>query len=188
LLNPRYGWVNQGIRLFYASIDPLLRAVGLGGTQDWPVPQWLYSPHACKPAVILMNTWTMGGAMLIFLAALCRVPATLYEAAALDGASSLRRFFHVTWPHITPVVLFHITVSTVFCMQSFGNAYLLNNRAQEDGLLFYTLYIYNLAFQPPYRMGYAAALACLLIGILIVVVGLIFATSRRWVFYAGDTP
>lgn len=184
LFNPRFGWINQVIRYIYALLDPIVRLFVEGGTQAWPVPHWLYSPAGCKPALIVMYVWTMGGSMLIFLAARRRVAPQLYEAASLDGAGAWRRFCHVTLPQITPALLFNLVISIVFTIQSFSEPYLLQNRQQDDGLLFYMLYLYEVAFEPPYRLGYASALAWILVAVLVVLVVPLMWSSRRWVHYA----
>lgn len=185
LLNPQFGWLNHAILFVYGLLDPLMRLFCETGTLNWPVPDWLYSPFWCKPAVILMHVWTMGGAMLIFLAALKRVPETMYDAAGLDGANVFNKFRHVTWPMITPVVLFNLIVSLIFAMQSFNEAYMLQNRQQEDGLLFYVLYVYRTAFDAPYQMGYASALSLIFILVMLMLVLPLVWTSRRWVYEAG---
>lgn len=184
LFNPQFGWINEVIRSAYALLDPIVRLFRQDGTTDWPVPRWLYSPSGCKPAVIIMSAWMMGGSMLIFLAALRRISPQLYEAAQLDGAGAWRRLRYVTFPQITPALLFNLTFSSIFAMQSFNEAYLLQNRGQDDGLLFYMLYLYEAAFEPPYQLGYASALAWILFLVLFVLVGTLLWTSRRWVHYA----
>ena len=186
LLNPRFGWINEAIRFVYVLIDPVVRLFSETGTSEWLLPGWLYSPFWCKPAVVIMHTWTMGGAMLVFLAALRRVPRTLYDAAGLDGAGAFARFRHITWPQITPVVLFNLIVGIVFTTQAFNEAYLLQNRGQRDGLLFYMVHVYQSAFEPPYRIGYASALCWIMFAVLCVIVGPLLWTSRRWVHYAID--
>lgn len=185
LLNPQFGWLNQAILFVYHLLDPFVRLFFDTGTINWTVPDWLYSPLWCKLAVILMHVWTMGGAMLIFLAALKRIPETMYDAAGLDGANILNQFRHVTWPVITPVVLFNLIISLIFAMQSFSEAYMLQNRQQEDGLLFYVLYVYRTAFDAPYQMGYASALSLIFIIVMLVLVLPLIWTSRRWVYEAG---
>lgn len=183
LLNPQFGWVNQVIRTGYAAIDPIVRLVSAGGTQDWPVPAWLYSPQRCKPAVILIHIWTIGASTLVFLAALRRVPVSQLEAARLDGAVRWRRFLHVTWPHITPAVLFNLIASIALTMQSFNDSYVLENRSQDDGLLFFVRYLYETAFQGQCDLGYAAALSWIFVLILIMLTVPILLSSKRWVRY-----
>jgi len=181
LFNPRFGLVNRGIVALYRRLDPAVRLFDEAGTSQWGAPDWFYSPTACKPALILMHVWLGGGAMLIFLAALQRVPHSLAEAAALDGAGRWARFRHVTLPHISPAVVFNLVVGLIFAMQSFDQAYLLYNRAQDDGLLFYMLRLYRAAFEPPYAVGYASAMAWILFGVIAVMVGPVLVAARRWV-------
>ncbi len=185
IFNPQFGGLNQALSLIYAGLDPLVSLFHRGGTAGWLLPRWLYSPTWCKPAVIMIHTWTMGGMMLIFLAALRRVPRRLYDAAALDGAGVFRRLRHITLPQITPAILFNTTVSLIFAMQSFNESYLLQNPQQDDGLLFYVVNLYEAAFAPPYRLGYACALAWILCVVLFILIGPLVWSSRKWVHY-GD--
>ncbi|MEE9296952.1 MAG: sugar ABC transporter permease [Phycisphaerae bacterium] len=184
LLNPRFGLVNAALRLFYRLLDPVVGLFHETGTSLWVTPDWFYSPSSCKPALIIMHLWLGGGTMLVFLAALQRVPARLIEAAAIDGAGRWQRFRHVTLPHISPAILFNLIVGLVFSMQSFDQSYLLFNRAQRDGLLFYMLHLYRIAFESPYRVGYASALAWVLFGTTALVVAVVLLVSRRRVYYA----
>lgn len=184
IFNPRFGQLNQIIRWLYGKLEPILVALtGNGAAEAW-TPDWLYSPQWCKPAVIIMYVWTMGGSMLIFLAALRRLPPMYHEAARLDGAGWWHRFRFVTWPQITPAVWFNLLCGLVFTMQAFNESYLLQNRSQQDGLLFYVRNLYEVAFEPPYRLGYASALAWILCLVLLVMVLPIVLTARRWVYDA----
>ncbi len=186
LFNPQFGPINAAIQGFYTIVDPVVRWIGGSGTAEWPTPDWFYSPGACKPALVIMHLWLGGGSMLIFLATLQRVPHTLHEAAALEGAGALRRFWHITLVHISPAILFNALVGVIFAMQSFDHAYLLHNRAQEDGLLFYMLQLYRVAFEPPYRMGYASAMAWILFAVIAVLTIPILLSARWWVYYEAD--
>ncbi len=183
LLNPQFGWFNQLLRYSYEVLDTPIRFLTGYGTSDWPLPNWLYSHRWCKPAVAMMHVWTMGGAMLVFLAGLRRIPRQLRDAAELDGAGVWQRFVHVTWPQLTPMVLFNVVVGILFCMQAFSEAYVLQNRRQEDGLLFYTLYVFRSAFEPPYRLGYACALAWILFAVLALLIAPLWVSARWWVHY-----
>ena len=186
LFNPQFGPINAMLRSGFAAIDPVVRLFSSTGTSGWTPPAWLYSPQWCKPALVIIQVWTFGGAMLIFLAALQHVPQGLHEAAEIDGAPRWRRFWHVTWPHLTPAVLVNLVTGLVASMQAFNQPYLLTNRAQQDGLLFYVLYLYRCAFEPPYRMGYASALAWIFFALVFVLVLLAARSARRWVFYSGE--
>ena len=182
LLNPQVGPINRAIATIYEGLNGPMAAVGLGGTEGWPLPPWLYSPTWAKPSLVMMNLWHVGGGMLIFLAALLRGGDTVHEAAMLDGAGRLDRFLHVTLPQISPALLFNVVTGVVLSMQAFGPAYLLQNWQQRDGLLFCVLHIYRSAFED-HRLGYAAALAWVLLGVLILFTGTTVLTTRRWVHY-----
>lgn len=186
LFNPRFGWVNASIRALYAVLDPLLLALGLEGTATWPVPDWLYSPAGCKPALVVMHVWTAGGAMLIFLAALQSVPANLYEAAAIDGAGRWKRFSRVTVPQITPAVYLNLILGMVYSLQAFSQPYLLQNRAQENGLLFYVLYLYRRAFEEPHDLGPACAMAWIMFVVIMLLTLLTVRSGRWWVHYESE--
>ena len=186
LLNPRFGAVNAVLRAVYHMLDPVLLALGLEGTADWPVPDWLYSPAGCKLALIIMHVWSAGAAMLIFLAAMQSIPASLYEAAAIDGAGRRRRFWSVTLPQITPAVYFNLILGIVYSLQTFSQAYLLRNRAQQNGLLFYVLYLYQCAFEEPHRLGYASAMAWVLFAVIMLLTLLTVRSSRWWVHYESE--
>ncbi|MFQ5489542.1 MAG: carbohydrate ABC transporter permease [Phycisphaerae bacterium] len=187
LLNPRFGPVNAAIRESYALLDPLVRLWNPAGTADWSVPGWFYSPTWCKPGLVLMQLWSFGGGMLIFLAALQQVSAQTLEAARLDGADAWSRFRHVILPSITPAILFNTVTGLAASMQAFNQAYLMFNRSQDQGLLFYVLYLYRCAFEPPYRVGYASALAWVFFGIIFTLVVIAIRTARHWVFYEART-
>jgi multiple sugar transport system permease protein len=181
LFNPRFGGFNEMIRGVYALLDPLVSLVQREGTETWPLPDWFYSPAGCKPALLILHVWSLGGSMLIFLAALRRAPREPYDAALVDGAGTWRRFRHVTLPHLAPIILFNALISWTFTMQLFTEPYLLQNRRQEEGLFFYGLYLYQTAFEPPYRRGYACAMAWILFAVTAVVTLILAAVGRRWV-------
>jgi multiple sugar transport system permease protein len=130
-----------------------------------------------------MHLWGSGGAMLIFLAALQNVPERLYEAARLDGAGRWRRFRHVTLPQISPVILFNFVVGLIGAVRVFRPAYVLRHWSQDDGLLFYMVYLYENAFEDPARLGFASALTWILFVVLFVLTLLTVLISRRWVHY-----
>ena len=122
--------------------------------------------------------------MLIFLAALRRVSPVLHDAARIDGAGTWHRFWHLTLPQITPAILFNLAFGLIFAMQAFSEGYLLQNRQQDDGLLFFVLYLYQVAFEPPYRLGYASALSWILFVVLLLLMIPLLWSSKKWVHYA----
>ncbi len=182
LLNPQVGPVNQAIRWILDGLDGPMIALGLGTTRDWDAPPWLYSPVWAKPSLVLMNLWQAGGGMLIFLAALLRGGESLHEAARLDGAGRCRRFWHITLPQVSPALMFNALTGIVFSMQAFNQPFLLRNFQQQDSLRFFSLHLYQAAFEQ-HRFGYAAALAWLLLAILLAFTATMVFVTRRWVQY-----
>ncbi len=171
VLNVHSGWV-----------DLALGALGL------PAPDWLNEPQYVIPAISLINTWTVGNAMVIMLAGLQGVPTELYDAAKVDGANAFYRFFKITIPMISPVIFYNLVLATIAAFQYFLTAYVLyqNTAGPNNAALFYMMNLYKEAFVY-YNMGYASALAWgLFIVGLAITIGL-FAGAKRWVYYAaGD--
>ena len=172
IFNPQVGLANTILR-------PVLRLL------DLPDPTWLLDPALAKPAYVIMSIWGVGGGMIIFLAALQSVPEHLYEAAEIDGAGALSKFRHVTLPMITPAIFFSLTMGFIGSFQIFTQAYVMSGRGVENSTLFYVLYLFEQAFRY-FRMGYAAAMAWVLFGIVLVVTIVQFKLARKWVFYAGE--
>jgi len=175
LLNAQYGYVNE-----------TLGAVGLGQ------PLWLDDPFWTKPALILMSLWVTGSAMVVFLAALQEVPEVYYEAAVIDGAGAWAKFRHVTLPLISPVILFETIIASIFTLQYFTQAFLLGqtrlNAASggpENSLLVYGLYQFQQAFVN-LNMGYASAMAWVLLFVALAGTWVLLRVSRNRVFYGGD--
>jgi len=171
LLNPDVGPVNE-----------ILRAVGISQP-----PRWLGSPTWAVPSVVLMGLWGVGGGAIIYLAGLQNIGPQLYEAAALDGAGPWQRFRYVTFPMLTPTLLFVLLTSLISAFQIFDIAYVLggSQRASGSSLSFYLLNMWNEAFTN-LRFGYASALAWLMVVGAAVVVLAIFKTAGRWVYYEYD--
>jgi multiple sugar transport system permease protein len=170
LLNPQMGLVN----------------VALGKIGVSHPPAWLTDPFWAKPALILMGLWGIGGGMVIYLASLQDVPVELMEAAALDGAGRFQQFRHVTFPAISPVLLFNLIMGLIGSFQYFTQAYVMTNGGPQDATLFYALHLFNKAFLD-FQMGYASAMAWVLFVITLVCALIVFRTSARWVYYAGET-
>jgi multiple sugar transport system permease protein len=171
LLNPEIGLVNAG-----------LARLGLRG------PGWLIDPAWAKPALILMGLWGAGGGMLIYLAGLQDVPESLYEAAALDGAGAWARLRHVTLPMLSPILLFNLIMGLIGAFQYFTQVYVMTNGSggPQDATLFYALRLFHTAFRD-FRMGYASAMAWVLFLITLLCALVVFRTSARWVYYAGES-
>lgn len=169
LLNPEMGLVNMG-----------LNHLGIANP-----PGWLVDPAWAKPALILMGLWGAGGGMVIYLAALQDVPVALYEAAEIDGAGRLSQFRHVTLPMLSPVILFNLIMGLIGTFQYFTQVYVMTGGGPQDSTMFYALHLFNRAFMD-FKMGYASAMAWVLFVITLACAILVFRSSARWVYYAGD--
>lgn len=145
---------------------------------------WVGDPSTALYTLILLLVWQFGSPMIIFLAGLRQIPAELYEAASIDGAGVFSRFFHITLPSITPIILFNLIMQVINAFQAFTPAYIVGggHGGAMDSTLFYTLYLYIKAFTE-FHMGYASALAWVLLVICGVFVWLLFLSSRKWVHY-----
>ena len=168
LLQPRFGLINT--LLYFLSIKG---------------PNWLGDPAWSKPGLVIMNLTGVGINMVIFLAALQGVPAHLYEAAELDGANRLRKFWHVTIPMISPAIFFVVVIGFINSFQVFTQAYIMTEGGPADSTLFYVLYLYRHAFNY-FKMGYASAMAWLLFVVIVALTYIQFRLSLRWVHYGGQ--
>lgn len=149
---------------------------------------WIGDPSTALYTLVALNAWAFGGTMVIFLAGLRQLPANLYEAAAVDGAGIWSKFWHITLPGLSPLIFFNLLLSTVHAFQSFTSAYVIGggNGSPADSTLLYTVYIYQAGFVN-YRMGYASAMAWLLLVVLGIFTAILFATSRFWVHYGDES-
>lgn len=173
-----FSWLLNG---HYGLINYLLSLLNIQG------PQWLGDPRWAKTSLILLALWaSIGGArMIIFLAGLQGVPQHLYDAAKIDGANALRRFFHVTVPMLTPTVFFNLILAIIGSFQVFAVAYVATSGGPRHSTYFYLLHLYFQAFRY-FEMGYASALAWVLFFILLAFTYVQFRLSSRWVYYEGD--
>jgi multiple sugar transport system permease protein len=155
--------------------------LGLFGIQG---PSWISNPRYALWTLVALAVWQFGSPMIIFLAGLRQIPQDLYEAASLDGASRWRVFWKVTLPLLTPVVFFNAVIQTIEGFKSFTPAFIISGGTGNpiNSTLFYTLYLYQEAFAF-FRMGYASALAWVLLAIVALFTGFSFLTSRLWVHY-----
>lgn len=145
-------------------------------------PNWLYDEKFALLAIILMNFIGIGGNMLIFLAALQEVPFQLYEAADIDGADQKSKFFHITLPMISPVILFVTIMNTIGALQSFMQPYIMTKGGPNNSTYMFLLYLYNKAFRDM-EMGYACGLAMVITIIIFCLTFLYLKTSKKWVYY-----
>ncbi|MEE2522227.1 sugar ABC transporter permease [Pseudarthrobacter sp. J75] len=165
------GPVDQGLSFF---------GINLGG--------WVGNPSMTMPMFVLLTVWQFGAPMVIFLAGLKQIPGELYEAASMDGAGPIRKFFNITWPMLSPVIFFNLLMETIHAFQIFNSAYIISNGegGPAGSTLFYTLYLYLRGFSD-FRMGYASAMAWLLLIVVGILTLIIFRTSKSWVHYSGDS-
>jgi ABC-type sugar transport system permease subunit/ABC-type glycerol-3-phosphate transport system substrate-binding protein len=142
-------------------------------------PEWFGRDAALfgPPAFALMSLWFLGGTMMIYLAGLQAIPNELYEAAAIDGAGPLRRFWSITLPILTPVLVFNTIMALIGSFQVFTQAYVMTGGEPGDATRFYVLYLYNQAFEF-YEMGYASAMAWILLVIILALTALVLWVSK----------
>ncbi|GAB4125304.1 MAG: sugar ABC transporter permease [Roseiflexaceae bacterium] len=148
-------------------------------------PGWLVQPQWAMPALILMSIWGAGGSMVIFLAGLQSVPPHLYEAASIDGAGEWGKFWNITVPMMSPVIFYNLIVGFIASIQGFVLVLIMTNGGPANATLVYGLYLYRVAFQF-FQMGYASALAWVLLVVIMIITALQFALSRYWVYYEGE--
>jgi multiple sugar transport system permease protein len=173
--------------LFNGSFGIVNQVLGWFGI---PGPFWTTDPDWIKPSLAIMSVWTVGGTMVIYLAALKAVPAHLYEAAAMDGAGPWRRFFNVTLPMISPALFFTFIVLTIHGLQTFTEVYTAyfgegqTGAEDPDAALMNVVYLFRQAFEF-FNMGFASAMAWVLFVLIMIVTAIQFVVSRRFVFYQG---
>jgi multiple sugar transport system permease protein len=147
-------------------------------------PGWISHPDYALWTIILLHVWTFGSPMVIFLAGLRQIPEMYYEAAQMDGAGKIRRFFSITFPLLTPIIFFNLVLQIIFAFQSFTQAYIVSGGTggPSDSTMFFTLYLYKEAFTE-LHMGYASAMAWFLLLVIAGFTAFNFWLSRFWVFY-----
>lgn len=168
IFNPEYGLANAVLHFF-----------GLHGVG------WFVSPRWSKPSLIVLDLWGVGGSTIIYLANLQDIPASLYDAAAVDGAGSFRRFTHITLPMLTPSIFFNLVMGFIAMFNYFTQAFVATSGGPYNSTLFYALYLFNQAFVY-FNLGYASAMAWVLFAVVMIITIILFRTSWRWVFYAGE--
>ena len=164
------GLINEGLSVF-----------GIDG------PSWISNPQYSLVTLVVLRVWQFGSPMVIFLAGLRQIPQELYEAATIDGAGPVQRFFRITLPLLAPVVFFNLILQTIDAFKAFTPAFIVSGGTggPVDSTLFYTLYLFQEGFAY-FRMGYAAAMAWFLLTIIALFTALAFLTSRYWVYYGDE--
>ena len=148
---------------------------------------WVGNPDWVLYSLVALTVWQFGAPMVIFLAGLKQVPKELYEAAEMDGAGPLRRFWSITLPMISPVLFFNVLLETIHSFQIFGSAYVVSNTScgPADATLVYTCYLYQKGFKEA-QMGFASAMAWMLLLAVALVTAVLFWSQKRWVHYEED--
>lgn len=170
-------------QLFLADgvVNNVLALVGIVG------PSWITDPDTALYTLVVLAIWQFGAPMLIFLAGLRGIPRDLYEAAEIDGTPKWRQFTRITLPLLAPVIFFNLVLQTIDSFKIFSPAFIISNGigAPSDSLLVYTMFLFNEAFKF-FRMGYASALAWVLLVIIAFFTALAFITSKYWVHYENE--
>src|SRR5690625_2894495 len=165
LLDPNFGLVNTFLANF-----------GIDG------PGWLTTTTWSKPSIVLMNAWAVGGTMIIYLAGLQGIPQTLYESALIDGAGPVRCFINITIPMLSPTIFFNVIMGIISGFQVFMQAYIMTDGGPNNSTLFFAYHLYNKAFRD-LQLGYASALAWILLIITLIFTLIIFKFGDKWVYY-----
>jgi len=160
-------------------INNFLQVLGFRGKA------WISSPDTALYVLIILAVWQFGSSMVIFLSGLKNIPTSLYEAARVDGASKIQSFFKITLPMLSPIILFNFVLQTINSFQVFTQAFIITKGGPMNETLFTVLHIYNTAFTN-LEMGYASAMSWTLLFIIAIFTGLIFLSSKHWVYYESE--
>lgn len=165
--------------------DGLLNAI-LGSFGFTDLPGWITNPKYALSTLILLTIWQFGSSMIIFLAGLKQIPYEYYEAASIDGANKKKQFFTITIPLLSPIILFNLIMQMISAFQAFTQAYIIGGGkgGVMNSTLFYTLHLYIQGWTY-HEMGYASAMAWILLLIIGVLTAIIFKTSDNWVSYGS---
>src|SRR5687767_832186 len=168
LFNTKLGLINTALR-------------GLGISNP---PGWLTDADWAMSALVLMSFWGIGNTVVIYLAGLQDVPRELYEAADIDGATTLRKVWHVTLPYVSPVIFFNLIMGLIGSLQVFAAPMIMTQGGPARSTYFYTMYLYDNAFRF-LNMGYASAMAWVQLLLVLALTALAFWSGKRWVHYQG---
>lgn len=165
------------------AINSMLGSVGIKSTYSW-----IGNPDTAIWTLVILSAWQFGSSMLIFLAGLKNIPETYYEAAIVDGANFWYKFTKITLPMLTPVIFFNLIMQTINGFMAFTQSLIVTQGGPLDSTLFYALYLYRRGFQF-YEMGYASAMAWIMLIIVAFFTALVFKSSSYWVYYEakGET-
>lgn len=171
-------------RLMFMSdgiLNKLLELIGL------PSVNWLGQAGTAMFTICLLQVWQFGSSMVLFLAALKQIPVDLHEAASIDGAGKVKRFFYITLPIITPIVFFNLIMQTINALQNFTSAFVITNGGPLKSTYLIGMKLYTEGFSN-FKMGYASAISWILFAIILIFTLFIFKSSDAWVYYedGGD--
>ena len=166
LLNQQYGLINT-----------VLKAVGI------TPPGWIWDKKTVIPTLVMINLWSTGGTMVIFLAGILSIPKVYYEALVMDGGNAFHKLVYITVPMVTPTIFFNSIMAIIGSLQVFTQGYIMTEGGPGNSSLFYVYYIYREGFQNA-NMGYACALAWLLFLVILVLTMIVLKTQNKWVYYA----
>lgn len=166
LLNQQYGLINT-----------VLKAVGI------TPPGWIWDKKTVIPTLVMINLWSTGGTMVIFLAGIMSIPKVYYEALVMDGGNAFHKLVYITVPMVTPTIFFNSIMAIIGSLQVFTQGYIMTEGGPGNSSLFYVYYIYREGFQNA-NMGYACALAWLLFLVILVLTMIVLKTQNKWVYYA----
>ncbi len=143
---------------------------------------WIANPKTALLTLIILYVWQFGSSMVIFLSGLKNIPSSLYEACKVDGGGKVAQFFNITLPMLSPIILFNFVLQTINSFQVFTQAFLITKGGPMNETNFMVLYIYDKAFSSR-QMGYASAMSWSLLFVIVITTGIIFLTSKKWVYY-----
>ncbi|AEI40644.1 carbohydrate ABC transporter permease [Paenibacillus mucilaginosus] len=165
-----------GVDGFFNSVLALFGIEGRG---------WITNPDTALWSLILLTVWQFGSSMVIFLAGLKQIPKDLYEASSVDGASRWMQFRKITLPMLSPTLYFNLVMGIINAFQMFTSAFVITNGGPMNSTMVYAMYLYERAFSS-YQLGYASALAWVMLLMIVAVSVTVAATSKYWVFYEGE--
>ena len=168
ILNTEFGILNYGLSVF-----------------DILGPDWLNSELWALIALVIVSGWTVGTMMLVFYTALKGISVDIYEASIIDGSGPINTFFKITLPLITPTLLFNTVTAIIGALQNLALVLLLTNGGPLNSTYMYGLFVYNNAFKKS-RLGYASASAWIMFVLILIITGIMFKTSKKWVFNYSD--
>jgi multiple sugar transport system permease protein len=145
---------------------------------------FIADPNLVVPSLAVIAVWLSGNLIVIFLAGLQNVPRVYYEAAEIDGANSFQRFLHITIPNMTPIIFYNLLMSLVTNLQVVTPALALTSGGPGNSSMFLTYLMYRYAFISG-RFGYASAISFIFFIIIAILTGILFATSKTWIFHEG---